>query len=118
MAEKKVKKLLEDIKSRPGVYFGEKSIRNLTHLLSGYFMGINEFLNTPAILLNNFQQFVENYYNIKTFRHWSDIILFHSATEEDAFDKFFELSDEFEKSGGKIVDFWTGEEKTIIIHKK
>ena len=46
-----------------------------------------------------FQVFVEKYYdlhqNINTNRHWSDIIKFFNQNEEEAFDEFYRLLDDF-----------------------
>ena len=90
-----IKKLLNDMRIRPGVYFGKKSLDRLTAFLSGYMCCVHERDGGSTVYLPGFQEFVSERYNIKSAQHWSNIITFFSSTEEDAFDLFYELLDEF-----------------------
>ena len=90
-----IKKLLEDMRKRPGVYFGKKSLDRLATFLSGYRCCVLERDGEAPSDLPGFQEFVAERYNIQSAHHWSDIIQFYCSTEEEAFDTFFELIDEF-----------------------
>lgn len=93
--QENIKKLLTDIKKRPGVYFGKKTLTDLSIFLSGYMCCTFERDGGTLEYLPGFQEFIEKRYNIKIARHWSEIICFFSFTEEDAFDQFYMLLDEY-----------------------
>ena len=96
--------LLDDLRKRPLPLIGKKSLDRLTACLSGYIYCIYEKEGRVLEVLPGFQEFVERHYNlhnnIYVFRHWTDIICFFTATEEDAFDEFYKLLDEFETQRG------------------
>lgn len=80
---------LLEIKKRPGLFLGEKSLERLYAFINGY-----NFYKKDN-LLDGFAEYVRNKYKIQTNRNYSDIIYFFTMTECDAFDKFFVLLDEF-----------------------
>ncbi|MFB2833878.1 hypothetical protein [Floridanema evergladense] len=90
--------LLERIKQRPGMYLGKSSITRLRMLLDGYGMARME-LGLPRTEqeqeFNGFQDWIQKRYNITSSHGWDSIILFYSADERDALDKFFELFEKF-----------------------
>jgi len=92
---KDVKKLLSDMKNRPGVYFGKKSLDRLSTFLSGYICCVSERDGEIGEYLPGFQEFISERYNIRSTHHWSEIIQFYCSTEEEAFDEFYKLLDEF-----------------------
>ncbi|MBE9226237.1 hypothetical protein IQ264_12460 [Phormidium sp. LEGE 05292] len=91
--------LLERIKQRPGMYLGKCSITRLRMLLDGYGMARME-LGLPRTNqeqeFNGFQEWVQERFNITSSHGWDSIILFYSADERDALDKFFELFEKFQ----------------------
>jgi hypothetical protein len=90
--------LLERIKQRPGMYLGKSSITRLRMLLDGYGMARME-LGLPRTEqeqeFNGFQEWIQKRFNITSSHGWDSIILFYSADERDALDKFFELFEKF-----------------------
>lgn len=97
-----IRDLLKDMQKRPGVYFGCKSLERLAAFLNGYMCCYGEY-NAISTMewLPRFQEFIEKYYNIHMARHWSEIIRFCCSTDEEAFDKFFELLEIFENKTGQ-----------------
>ncbi|NJK77037.1 MAG: hypothetical protein HC849_02850 [Oscillatoriales cyanobacterium RU_3_3] len=90
--------LLARIKQRPGMYLGKCSITRLRAFLDGYGMARGE-LGLPRSqqeqALNGFQEWIQERYQITSTHGWDSIILFFSADEKDALDKFFKLLEEF-----------------------
>ncbi|MBD2344855.1 hypothetical protein [Anabaena subtropica] len=90
--------LLERIKQRPGMYIGQCSITRLNMLLVGYSQARME-LGLPRTKqeknFDNFQEWVQNKFNINTSQSWDSIILANSTDEKDAFYKFFQLFEQF-----------------------
>ncbi|MEA5566777.1 hypothetical protein [Anabaena sp. UHCC 0399] len=90
--------LLQKIKKRPAMYLGKNSIFSLQAFLDGYYfarreIGIN--LTEEEIEFQNFLQWIRHRFNVETGQLWSSIILFHSADEKSAVDRFFTLFEEF-----------------------
>lgn len=92
-----INRLLRDVQKNPGIYLGKKSLERLVFFLSGYMYCMDERSESTAHYLPGFQEFIEEYYNIQSVHHWSEIIRFFCVTEEDAFDEFYRLLDEFYK---------------------
>ena len=111
---------LQKIRERPGLFLGAKSLERLVHFWHGYdfrhsievweattghnfFEHYDEAINSDLrpepheqYFMSGFDEFVHEYYNcmITTWRGTS-IISQNSNSDEEAFDKFFELLDEF-----------------------
>ena len=96
---KRIDKLLQDMRLRPGVYFGTStpSIKALSDTLAGYIWCLSEETGEPASYFNEFQEFIQKHYDIHSMQHWSDIIRFFCTSDVEAFHTFFELYDEFKK---------------------
>lgn len=90
-------RVLEEIRKRPGLYLGKKSLYLLKAYINGYTYGINEYNEEKTYnYFLDFQSYVENRLSIsKTPYGWDRIINSLCESEEEAFDKFFELYDEF-----------------------
>ncbi len=90
--------LLQKIEKRPSLYIGKNSIFNLQAFLDGYYFARRE-LNIPLTEeekeFQNFLNWIREKFNIETGQLWSSIILFHSADESNAMQRFFSLFDEF-----------------------
>ena len=90
--------MLQRIKQRPLMYLGKCSITRLHSFLIGY-MGARQDLGLPTTEeeteFDKFQEWIQERFEIKSSHGWNDIILFYSADERDALDKFFELFEQF-----------------------
>ena len=87
--------MLQKLHDRPGVYIGRKSLERLTTFISGYIQCLYDIEGSCPDFLPGFQKYIEARYGLKDnifiFRHWSEIISFFNATEDEAFDEFYEL---------------------------
>lgn len=92
--KKEIYDLLMDIKKRPGVYLGQKSLTLLDAFLGGYIFRLREEGN-PDAELRDFQNYIANRFNIRSTHSWAHIIRFYSSSEADAFDRFYELLNDF-----------------------
>jgi len=84
------------------LYFGRKKLEPIADLIGGYILCMQERDGVPPKFLQGFQEFVERRYNLRSddvafgvHRHWTDIIIFFTVDDEDAFDTFYRLIDEF-----------------------
>ncbi len=92
---------LYKVRNKPVLYFGNR--RNLTHLSKFIFgfvtgrEGTNKEIDGSTNWFTNgsFQNFVAKKYQITFSQSWDNIIEFHSSSENEAFDLFFKLLDEF-----------------------
>lgn len=100
-------KVLEKIKSRPGMYIGKPYLSILRHFLVGYQCARDEMeieLNEEEIdFYEHFQDWVQQRFNVRTNNSWANIILLFTRDEKDGFDCFFKLLDEF-KQRDKSLD--------------
>ena len=87
------------LRQRPGMYLGTNTISKLHDHLQGYMMS-NWFNNIQNPIdkhfFENFNDFVNSYYELKTNANWKDVILEQSFdNEQNALETFFELYDKF-----------------------
>ena len=110
--------MLQQIRKRPGLYLGEKSLSALGHFMAGYvFRNITELWMEKTGLefsenydfftstlhyaeyhdcLDGFCKFVHAHYNVEMGVKNSEIIILEkSSSQEEAFDKHYELLDIF-----------------------
>ena len=91
--------LLENIKTKPGLYLGTASISSLRMFILGYRFSRSELgiANTQAEsdFYKNFQPWLQNRLSIHTVNAWDKIILLTCIDEKAAFDYFFQLLNEF-----------------------
>lgn len=110
--------MLQKIRERPGVFLGRKSLEALIHFLNGYAIGGETFgqpefggyfqyfgkhidFEVPFMPSGNyvvpgFNEFVHTYFNCEmTTQGGTWLIVENINSDEEAFDKFFELLDEF-----------------------
>lgn len=91
-----MKELIRKIEKRPGYYLVSPSINHLRVYLDGvrYGMPKQEALDFFKDF-SGFQAYIQNKYQVRSSQGWNQIILFYSANEADALNKFFELFSEF-----------------------
>ena len=112
--ENQLLELLDNIKKKPGMYLGNKSITKLHMYLEGFLHASNILYGGERCLkfFKGFQEWTEMKYDITSSHHWSSIIRFYSNDESCAFDIFYENLYEFLNLDEKERDY------TYIIHKK
>jgi len=97
---KTLKNALLKIKENPDKYIGEKSIKKLNVFICGYVLSQSDENGKPPEELPGFYEFIQKKYNTMIARSWAEIILFHSISDEQAFDEFYSVLDEFYEMGG------------------
>lgn len=93
------RKLLSCLRSKPGIFIGTAKLSYLEHFIHGYdtamnFLGIKQSHN---ILPEGFDEYIALKFlgTIWTPKNSFDLILENSFDEENAFDTFFGLLDEY-----------------------
>lgn len=88
-------RILKEIKKRPGMYLGEKSITRLRNFLDGYLISKHDMDKNYNTSFYKFASFVGEYYDDSSNKGWNRIILENSEDEAKAVDIFYELIDKF-----------------------
>jgi hypothetical protein len=92
--------ILAKIKTQPAMYLGHSSVSDLFIFLAGYKTARRELGVNPTerelIFYEGFHEFVQSYYQIHTSKSWAKIIMLYCSDEQQGFDRFFELLEEFE----------------------
>lgn len=87
------------VKENPSKYIGEPSLRRLNLFILGYTLSQADEGNNLSNYLDGFQKFVQQKYNIKHSIRFSEIIRCFSSSDSHAFERFYELLEEFYKEG-------------------
>lgn len=87
--------LLQEIRKRPNLYLGKASLELLDAFIGGCSFYCYKANGYYPDFFSGFQKFVQKRYKIQTTQGWWSIIRFFSYTDEEAFNKFFDLLDEF-----------------------
>jgi hypothetical protein len=98
--------VLQQIQKKPGLYIGNASISNLYMFLTGYQFArrqLNIPVSTEEQEFQRFQPWLQEKFGLKTSHSWSQIILFYSTDERDAFERFFNLLQEFWQHKGEYL---------------
>ena len=61
-------------------------------------------ISTEEADFENFQEWIEGKFNLPDTQSWAKIILFYSADERDALERFFELFEEFVQQNYSTVE--------------
>jgi hypothetical protein len=81
------------------MYIGKASISNLFMFLEGYETARDELGIEPTEaemdFYENFHDFLQKRYKLRTSNSWANIILLHCGDEKEAFASFFKHLDEF-----------------------
>lgn len=90
--------LLRAIQQKPGLYLGQPSISGLYMFLQGYSFARRELNVSPSLAEKQFREFqpwLQQRLNLHTSQAWADLILQAHLDERTAFNRFFDLWDEF-----------------------
>jgi len=90
--------LIQQIQKKPGLYIGSPSISSLYMFLTGYQFARRHLsipLSPQEREFREFQPWLQKKFGTATSQSWSQLILFHAADERDAFERFFDLFQEF-----------------------
>ena len=82
------------IQERTAMYIGGRTITHLKAFLDGWLYGMEDNI-VDAYLLDEFQNWLENKYNITSSQSWDKIILFYSSDSYNALINFFNLFEEY-----------------------
>lgn len=93
----KIYEILEQMKKRPAMYLGKKSIILLEAFINGYLDREKEIDNNYIPSFSYFANYVKEYYDNQISNSWAKIILFYSADDEEAFDIFYNILDDFKE---------------------
>lgn len=111
----KVLNLLYRIKEKPVMALGKISLERLDATISGYYMGVYECKGFfSSNILQGFQAFVTEKFNEKSAYNWATMIRQHSKDDEEAFDNFYKLLDDFLVENG-FVPFSDNQAKDIYV---
>ena len=84
--------LFERVLAKPALYVGNRSIMRIKSFMDGYrFARWDLGDEHHDDLYDEFQQFVESRFNVKTSHSWDRIICFMSSDDVDAFEMVKEL---------------------------
>lgn len=92
MMEKRLEFL---IKENPKDFIDQKSFKSFGNFLHGYSYCHYENNIHDSDHWNGFQEYIEDKYNSHTTHGWFDLIDFYSDNDEEAFDNFFKIFEDF-----------------------
>lgn len=115
--------VLEIIRERPQLYFGEKSVTELGRFLSAYQFAMARTTGVICSFDHLFQLFTEyKYREVFPKNHWDKMLKYHNVRDDIGFDIFFVFLDEFKKlyrSGEleNVLKRWDSEKHKALIQK-
>lgn len=102
--------LIFKIKKEPKVFINQKSLRSFDNFIGGYDYCAYENNIYDCNCWHGFQEYVEKKYNSHTTHGWAQLIDFYSDSDEEAFDNFFKIFEEFLKMPQKPFKNYFNEE--------
>lgn len=105
--------LLQEMRGRVAMYTGSQSLHELAAFLRGYDYALTKCGRGPTDeFLNEFGNWLRERFNVTISRSWEEIILFHSADENEAMKQFWDLLDVYSaKTRIPVNATLTGEKK-------
>ncbi|MBW4645780.1 MAG: hypothetical protein KME23_22795 [Goleter apudmare HA4340-LM2] len=96
----KLFEILQKIQAKPGMYIGCASVSDLFHFLVGFKTALRE-LEVKATeeemdFYREFQPWLQKKYHVSTSNSWAKIIMLHCGNEQEGFNTFYRLLDEFQ----------------------
>ena len=90
--------LLDELRKNYGLYIGKKSLNELATFISGYECAMNRLLGHYSFFNSKFQLFIdESVRDDYHVHHWAKT-LHDNKTEEEAFDLFYMVLEDFKKT--------------------
>ncbi|MGG6266588.1 hypothetical protein ACQ4M3_24775 [Leptolyngbya sp. AN03gr2] len=91
--------LLNKIRVKPGMYIGGASVTDLFMFIGGYKTAQHEFgvptTEAEKHFYREFQPWLQRRLGMTTSRSWAKMLEFRSVNQQEAFESFFRLLDEF-----------------------
>lgn len=88
-------RFLEEVRARPAIFIGSKSLSELAATLAGYCSCIIRRDGGMIPFFSDFWGYIQREYQVYSSQHWSRIIRFFCRTDTEAFDRFYEHLDAF-----------------------
>ncbi len=89
---------LNKIKEKPELYIGKPSLERLSAFINGYLYCKHELYDKSYTKFElDFQEYIQEFYDIQYTQSWDCIIEFFSVSKEEAFYKFYKHLEEFLK---------------------
>ncbi len=88
--------LVKEMRARPAMYLGRRSISCLRSFLDGWLLGKPDS-DSDLEILESFQAWIVSKYGVRGNQSWDRIILFYSQDEADGLDRFFDLFERFQE---------------------
>ena len=99
--KKSIQDFVKKTRTNPALFIGEKSLTKYRAFMDGWIF--DKHMEIADInILREFQDWIQKRFEIRSTHNWSQIILFYSLNEQEAFNKFLSLWDQFidEKNNG------------------
>jgi hypothetical protein len=94
--------LNEKLRSRPGMFIGEPSLTKLAAYFRGYDHALHDLRGEPAHpFFHNFREWVVRRLQVPDYLGWEGAILQQCHSEREAFDRFWQLFDEYSAQNGE-----------------
>ncbi|BAY91453.1 MULTISPECIES: hypothetical protein [unclassified Tolypothrix] len=108
----KLFEILQKIRNKPGMYIGSASVSDLFHFLVGFKTALRELgiaaTKEEMDFYREFQPWVQKKYHVSTSNSWAKIIMLHCKSEQEGFNTFYKLLEEFQHHnknvGGDLSD--------------
>jgi len=98
----KILDVLAEIRARPGITLGRKSVQTLYAFLTGFAFARREMDDADGRqFLAGFNNWVRERYKVKSSQGWAKIIAFHCVDESEKLPLFWKLLDEY-VSGSRL----------------
>jgi hypothetical protein len=108
--------LLEEIRKRPTLYLPRRSIFDLQAFYYGYdYFRLHKSESCDNSHLKEFEDFLDwirEICPVKTNMSWANLLFVYSTDERSAFDKFFELLDNYRQVQAESINI-LGESQTL-----
>ena len=92
--------ILQKVKTKAGMYIGRPSVSDLFMFIVGYEFARGELDIEPTEweddFHDNFQPWLQKKYHVSTSNSWAKIIMLHCGNEQEGFNAFYRLLDEFQ----------------------
>lgn len=88
-------KILKEIGDKPKQFLGRKSLELLNAFLNGYVICQYETYGVMNDYLTDFEDYIKQKHSLNTDHNCFSIIRFFCSSDEEAFDEFYQLLDDF-----------------------